>query len=207
MQCFTVAVYSWEAASFSLSTGTTGSVVKIRLPASNSTVTPVKPLPPRWARCIAPAPRSPAYRYWRRPLQGNQRLARFVLPWPHSRCWLCWPLRCRLRQRKRWSADAVAVQGVLLNPICQEELYNPGRDVSINPNEDSIRTPWSPVPDVRLGYAPTGQKQEVQLRERAVVSHERPFGWLSAHDFSFREVPQIDFTVPQHQFIGLALVP
>ena len=31
--------------------------------------------------------------------------------------------------------------GVPLNPICQEELYNPGRDVSINPNENSILTP------------------------------------------------------------------
>ena len=30
-------------------------------------------------------------------------------------------------------ADAVTVHGVLLNPVCQEELYNPGRDVSINP--------------------------------------------------------------------------
>ena len=27
--------------------------------------------------------------------------------------------------------------GVPLNPICQEELCNPGRDVSINPNENS----------------------------------------------------------------------
>ena len=26
-------------------------------------------------------------------------------------------------------------------PVCQEELYNPGRDVSINPNENSILTP------------------------------------------------------------------
>ncbi len=31
-------------------------------------------------------------------------------------------------------ADAVTVQGVLLPPVCQEELYNPGRNVSINPN-------------------------------------------------------------------------
>ena len=30
---------------------------------------------------------------------------------------------------------------VLLHPICQEELYDPGRDVSINPNENSILTP------------------------------------------------------------------
>ena len=47
-------------------------------------------------------------------------------------------------------ADAVTV-----HPVCQEELYNPGRDVSINPNEDSILTPQCPIPDVRLGYAPT----------------------------------------------------
>ena len=31
-------------------------------------------------------------------------------------------------------ADAVTLQGVLLNPVCQEELFNPGWDVSINPN-------------------------------------------------------------------------
>ena len=34
---------------------------------------------------------------------------------------------------------------------------NPGRDVSINPNKNSILTPQRPVPDVRLGYASTGQ--------------------------------------------------
>ena len=33
-------------------------------------------------------------------------------------------------------ADAVSV-----HPVCQEELYNPGRNVSINPNEDSILMP------------------------------------------------------------------
>ena len=27
-------------------------------------------------------------------------------------------------------ADAWTVQGVLLNPVCQKELFNPGRDVS-----------------------------------------------------------------------------
>ena len=37
--------------------------------------------------------------------------------------------------------DAVTVHGVLLNLICQEELYDPGREVSINPNENSILTP------------------------------------------------------------------
>ena len=30
--------------------------------------------------------------------------------------------------------------GVPLYPICQEELYDPGRDMSINPNENSILT-------------------------------------------------------------------
>ena len=33
-------------------------------------------------------------------------------------------------------ADALTV-----HPVCQEELYNPGREVSINPNENSILTP------------------------------------------------------------------
>ena len=33
-------------------------------------------------------------------------------------------------------ADAVTV-----HPVCQEEPYNPGLDVSINPNENSILTP------------------------------------------------------------------
>ena len=29
---------------------------------------------------------------------------------------------------------------VTVHPICQEKLCNPGRDVSINPNKDSILT-------------------------------------------------------------------
>ena len=33
-------------------------------------------------------------------------------------------------------ADALTVY-----PVCQEELYDPGRDVSINPNKNSILTP------------------------------------------------------------------
>ena len=41
---------------------------------------------------------------------------------------------------------------VTVHPVCQEELDNPGCDVSINPNENSILTPQRPVPDVRLGY-------------------------------------------------------
>ncbi len=36
----------------------------------------------------------------------------------------------------QYLADAVTV-----HPVCQEELYNPGRDVSRNPNENSILTP------------------------------------------------------------------
>ena len=47
----------------------------------------------------------------------------------------------------------------MVYPVCQEELYDPGRDVSINPNENSILTPQRPVPDVRLGYASTGQSR------------------------------------------------
>ena len=61
-------------------------------------------------------------------------------------------------------ADAVTV-----HPVCQEEPYNPGLDVSINPNENSILTLQRPVPDVRLGYAPTGQSK-ITWAERAVVS-------------------------------------
>ena len=37
--------------------------------------------------------------------------------------------------------DELTVHGVPLNPVCQEELCNPGRDMSINPNENSILTP------------------------------------------------------------------
>ena len=49
-------------------------------------------------------------------------------------------------------ADAVTVHGVLLNPDCQEELFNPGPDVSINPNYNPILTPQGTVPDVGLGF-------------------------------------------------------
>ena len=48
---------------------------------------------------------------------------------------------------------------VTAHPVCQEELYDPGRDVSINSNENSILTPQCLVPDVRLGYASTGQSK------------------------------------------------
>ena len=53
----------------------------------------------------------------------------------------------------------MTVHGVLLNPVCQEELYNPGRNVSINPIWNPILTPQRTVPDVRLGYASTGQSK------------------------------------------------
>ena len=50
-------------------------------------------------------------------------------------------------------------KAVTVPPICQEELFNPGLDVSINPNYNPILTPQRPVPDVRLGYASTGHLQ------------------------------------------------
>ena len=37
--------------------------------------------------------------------------------------------------------DALTVHGITLHPVCQEELYDPGRDVSINPNKNAILTP------------------------------------------------------------------
>ena len=32
-------------------------------------------------------------------------------------------------------------EALTVHPVCQEELYNPGRDMSINPNKNSILTP------------------------------------------------------------------
>ena len=61
---------------------------------------------------------------------------------------------------------ALTVHGVPLNPICQEEPYNPGQDVSINPNKNSILTPQRPVPDVRLGYTSNWTEQDNAVRER-----------------------------------------
>ena len=55
------------------------------------------------------------------------------------------------------AAHLCLADAAILHTICQEELCNPGRDVSINPTENSILTPQRPVPDVRLGYASTGQ--------------------------------------------------
>ena len=47
------------------------------------------------------------------------------------------PTRYRFGRISRLElADAATV-----HPVCQEELYDPGRDVSINPNENSILTP------------------------------------------------------------------
>ena len=73
-----------------------------------------------------------------------------------------------------------------LHPVCQEELYDPGRDVPINPNENSILTPQRPVPDVRLGYASTGQSKEAggkgcfpYLGDAATAKHEA-LAWHSS---------------------------
>ena len=46
-------------------------------------------------------------------------------------------------------ADTLTVYGVLLNPVCQEELYDPGRNVSIKPNQilrhpNSLKVRFSP---------------------------------------------------------------
>ena len=80
--------------------------------------------------------------------------------------------------RSRVLAEAVhpdLSDAVTVHPICQEELYNPGRDVSINPNENSILTPQRPVPDVRLGF--TSTRRFPRRRES-----------LSVRLFPFREV-------------------
>ena len=41
----------------------------------------------------------------------------------------------------RAAAHPDLADAVTGHPICQEELCNPGRDVSINPNKNSILTP------------------------------------------------------------------
>ena len=55
------------------------------------------------------------------------------------------------------AAHSDLADAVRIHPICQEELYDPGRNVSINLNKDSILTPQRSVPDVRIGCASTGQ--------------------------------------------------
>ena len=52
-------------------------------------------------------------------------------------------------------ADAVTVYGWLLPLVCQDELYNPGQDVPINPTSNSMLTHQRPFPDVRLGHTPS----------------------------------------------------
>ena len=59
------------------------------------------------------------------------------------------------------STDAGTVHGVLLHPVCQEELCNPGRDVSINLNQNSILTHPRPLPDVRLGHTLTRHRLSI----------------------------------------------
>ena len=44
-------------------------------------------------------------------------------------------------RRDSYQSDRTVPEALTVHPVCQEELYNPGRDVSINPNEDSILTP------------------------------------------------------------------
>ena len=68
----------------------------------------------------------------------------------------------------------------LPKPIKWIVVYNPGRDVSINPNYNSILTPQRPVPDVRLWYTSTGQCKII-WGKRVVVSHGRPFREILSH--------------------------
>ena len=62
---------------------------------------------------------------------------------------------------------------VTLPPALSGRTLNPGRNVSINPNENSILTRLSPVPDVRLGYASTGQCK-ILPGDRAVLRRRVP---------------------------------
>ena len=63
------------------------------------------------------------------------------------------------------------------------KIYKPGRDVSTNPDYNPILTQQRTVPEVRLGYASTGQSKIIR-GGKIVVSHEWPFGWLLAYDIS-----------------------
>ena len=90
----------------------------------------------------------------------------------------------------RSGSPVVSRHGGPAHPICQEELYNPGRDVSINPNENSILTRLSPVPDVRLGYTSDWTEARRYMRRgkgrcepRAAIRMA-----LSVRVFPFREV-------------------
>ena len=93
-----------------------------------------------------------------------------------TRC-LGWPSPIRAI----WSEPTIRC--VTLNPVCQEELYNPGRDVSINPNGNSILTSQRPVPDVRLGYTSTRRLPEAPKNS---LTHDffgnHIFGYLSNID-------------------------
>ena len=51
-----------------------------------------------------------------------------------------WPHHLEFRVLAE-AAHADIADALTVHPICQEELYNPGRDVSIKPNENSILTP------------------------------------------------------------------
>ena len=53
-------------------------------------------------------------------------------------------------------------------PVCQDRHYDPGQKVSGNGKNDPILTLRSPVPDVQLEYASTGQFK-IMPEEAAVV--------------------------------------
>ena len=53
------------------------------------------------------------------------------------------------------------VHGVLLAPVCQEEFFNPGLDVSINLNQNSRLTYQRPLPDIRLGHTLTRHRLSI----------------------------------------------
>ena len=56
--------------------------------------------------------------------------------------------------------------GVPLHPVCQKELYNPGRYLSGNPDFNSNLTRSGPFPDVRLGYTPTRRLPKARPLQR-----------------------------------------
>ena len=63
-------------------------------------------------------------------------------------------------------ADAVTVYGWLLPLVCQDELYNPGQDVPINPTSNPMLTHQRPFPDVRLGHTST---RHLALSDRRLI--------------------------------------
>ena len=66
-------------------------------------------------------------------------------------------------ERAQAALDVGTVHGVPLNPVCQEELCDPGRNVSINPNQNSILTLQRTVTDVRLECTSARHPQEAAI--------------------------------------------